>query len=313
MICEKIQKKIFLCKKSEDIPPECEWTRYAGYYPTNSKPWRIIAKTACDIAENKIKEGKTRIFSSLLDHRIQSFKSTPGQVAPHFYNKVRNYELDSQNEKDLNIKKFMEWKLKGAVYQLEREKKTTGRTRNNMNASIVEEVPTLSHQLNKLSDIIKNKNLPSERKQQLINKISYQYIPSIQSKLNKRDQFLKYYKNVVNADDEFFKTPIGHSGNLSSNRRDEDLPDIEKKSIKIHKEYFKYSDMREQSLIPFLTLSNQIYENCIEMSRYNSNHMFLTLLRENDSLSPIIDECSKKSDHYLGCLIFEILKSTEGQ
>ena len=134
-----------------------------------------------------------------------------------------------------------------------------------MSTSTIERVQTLSDWLNKLSKNILN--LPSSKiKQQLRNKINHQYVPSIQSKLNKRKRFLKYYKHIIDTPADFFKIPIRRDSDWSLNMYHEDLPDSEKRWVKIHKGYFKYSDMREQSLIPFLTLSHQIYEKCIEMS-----------------------------------------------
>lgn len=56
---------------------------------------------------------------------------------------------------------------------------------------------------------------------------------------------------------------------------------------------------------------NFIDRICNEISKhqsFDSDHTFFHFLRKNDSFSLIVDECSLKADHYLGCLIFEILK-----
>lgn len=124
MIVERTKEKVFLCEKLEDTPSEYEWTRYAGYYFVNSKPWRIIAKVACDIAiqETETKNEKRSLFSSLLSHKIEVFSAHYGEVSPHFYNKVERAQSDLNNESDSEIKEFMRWRWEVAKKDLEKEK-----------------------------------------------------------------------------------------------------------------------------------------------------------------------------------------------
>ena len=124
LIVERITNKIFLCEKLEDTAPEYEWTRYARYYSINSKPWRVIAKIACNIAlnETKIEREKYSIFSSLLNHKVQTFSSHPGEVSPYFYSKVERTQSDFFNESNPNIKEFMRWRWECAKRELERAK-----------------------------------------------------------------------------------------------------------------------------------------------------------------------------------------------
>ncbi|MDE0118557.1 MAG: hypothetical protein OXM55_00930 [Bdellovibrionales bacterium] len=122
MITNRLQNKKFLCRQVEDIPLEYEWTRYAGYYHTNSEPWRIIAKVACSIAIQKTEQEKKSIFSSLLNQKIQTFKGIPGKVPPYFYNKVERAEIHLNKEDDDSVlKEFMEWRLKGTKEKLKLE------------------------------------------------------------------------------------------------------------------------------------------------------------------------------------------------
>ena len=117
MIVKRIQDK-----KLKDIPLEYEWTRYAGYYHTNSEPWRMIAKIACNVAVTKNKQEKKHIFSSLLYHGIQTFKGGGyGEVPPYYYEQVKEAELDFDKETDPNIKEFMQWRLEGTKARLKIE------------------------------------------------------------------------------------------------------------------------------------------------------------------------------------------------
>ena len=115
LIVERINNENFSWKKQKDTAPEYEWTRYAGHYPVNSKPWRAIAKIACDIAINKTRNEKEKysIFSSLLDLKPQTFSSHPG---------VERTQSDFSNESDPNIKEFMKWRWEYAKRDLEEEK-----------------------------------------------------------------------------------------------------------------------------------------------------------------------------------------------
>lgn len=124
MLVERIKKGVFLCEKLEDTPSEYEWTRYAGYYFVNSKPWRMIAKVACGIAiqETETKNEKLSLFSSLLSHKSEVFSAHYGEVSPHFYNKVERAQSDLNNESDSEIKEFMKWRWEVAKKDLEREK-----------------------------------------------------------------------------------------------------------------------------------------------------------------------------------------------
>ena len=121
IVCNKINKKEFLCETLEDIPRECEWTRYAGHYYINSKPWRRIAKVACKIAVEKTETEREYIFSDLMDKQIETFKGAPGRVPNYFYNKVEKARRDFNEEIDSNIKKFMRWRLKNNEKRLEGE------------------------------------------------------------------------------------------------------------------------------------------------------------------------------------------------
>ena len=122
LITEQITSKKFLWEKLKDIPPEGEWTRYAGYYPINSKQWREIAKTACKVAIDKTETEKKSIFSSLLEQKPQVISGSLNEVAPYYYIKLDQAKSDFSNETDQNIKEFMKWRLKVAEKELEEEK-----------------------------------------------------------------------------------------------------------------------------------------------------------------------------------------------
>ncbi|MDE0152174.1 MAG: hypothetical protein OXK80_06760 [Bdellovibrionales bacterium] len=122
MICEKIQEKTFLCEPLKDIPKECEWIRYAGYYPINSKSWRKIATLACKIAVTKSDKQKNFIFSDLLSQTVETFSGAHGEVPKYFYSKVANAQKDFEQERDPNIIEFMKWRLDRDEKRLETEK-----------------------------------------------------------------------------------------------------------------------------------------------------------------------------------------------
>ena len=122
LITKKINDKVFLWKQLKDTAPEYEWTRYAGYYPINSRQWRVIAKTACNCAIKKIEKEKISIFSSLLDQEPQVITSRLGEVSPYYYSKVEKARSDLAIENNQNIKEFMKWRLKLAEKELEDEK-----------------------------------------------------------------------------------------------------------------------------------------------------------------------------------------------
>ena len=124
LIVKRIKDKEFSDKKWEDTSPIHEWSRYGGYYSINSKAWRVIAQEACDIAINKTQKEKEKIsiFSSLLNHRIQTIFSNYGEISSYYYNKVEDAKSDFNKESDPYIKEFMKWRWNSAKKELEREK-----------------------------------------------------------------------------------------------------------------------------------------------------------------------------------------------
>ena len=119
MIAEKIKNKE-LFNKNNEFPGELTWSDYAGYYPINSTPWRVIAKEACKSAREKSSSHKEQIFNSLLKPTY-SFVTTVGEVAPYFINQLEDAEKDLKKEKDDQLKEFMEWRLSLAKNQLQKE------------------------------------------------------------------------------------------------------------------------------------------------------------------------------------------------
>ena len=122
LIVSKLKNQEFVWE-TEGLKDGYEWYRYAGYYPVNSAPWRIIATETCRIASQlSTIEARRRLYSALLDHRIQSYSGTAGEVPHVFVSAVECAINDEKNETDGVLKEFMTWRREVAEKELEREK-----------------------------------------------------------------------------------------------------------------------------------------------------------------------------------------------
>ncbi|MCP4104700.1 MAG: ATP-binding protein [Desulfobacteraceae bacterium] len=95
------------------------WSRYAGYYPKDSESWRTIAVAACKLS-NKLREReRIRIYSSLESQKVKVRSRPVGEMDPWYENELQNVRLELENEKDQELLKYRQWKLKVAEAEYE--------------------------------------------------------------------------------------------------------------------------------------------------------------------------------------------------
>ncbi|MFC2145801.1 hypothetical protein ACFLRT_00405 [Acidobacteriota bacterium] len=122
LIVEKIRNREFQWEYDKTDNTGYEWIRYAGYYAINSTPWRIIAIEACKLANELDDEQKKSVYSALLEQGARFWSGTPGEVPSHLVHAVNEAKKDLENEAEEILKGFMNFRLKVAEEDLNREK-----------------------------------------------------------------------------------------------------------------------------------------------------------------------------------------------
>jgi hypothetical protein len=122
LIVEKIRNREFQWEYDKTDKTGYEWIRYAGYYPINSTPWRIIAIEACKLANELDDEQKKSVYSALLEQGARFWSGTPGEVPNYLVHAVNEAKKTLENETEEILKGFMNFRLKVAEEDLNREK-----------------------------------------------------------------------------------------------------------------------------------------------------------------------------------------------
>lgn len=94
------------------------YARVAGMYQIGSDAWRQVAKPVIDRALTKSGRARYSLFSSLTDHRPQSWSGTVGEVPAIFVSELRTAEANRDAETDPALREFWDWQVKAAEYSL---------------------------------------------------------------------------------------------------------------------------------------------------------------------------------------------------
>ncbi|OQA88369.1 MAG: hypothetical protein BWY28_01583 [bacterium ADurb.Bin236] len=105
--------------QSKDADAVWKWSRIAGQYPMNSDAWRKMAISACRFADRADEKTRLDIFVSLIERKIEGWSSSPGEVPPHFYEKVEKARQMLESETDVFLKSFWEWNHENAQSELQ--------------------------------------------------------------------------------------------------------------------------------------------------------------------------------------------------
>ncbi len=85
------------------------WVRFAGYYPSNSPAWRIIAAAAIEKVAPLPLQERGRHYAALLDAGIKSSSYAVGQMDPAPIESLKARKAELAQESDPRFIPFREW------------------------------------------------------------------------------------------------------------------------------------------------------------------------------------------------------------
>lgn len=104
--------------------------RIGGAYLLNSAPWRTIAKSVVQVAQQMEERRRGPLFHELTDPQVRSYSCQPGEVPEDFIEEVSSARQLLDQETDADFRLFWQWNLNAAEaglrYEVEQVKEERG-------------------------------------------------------------------------------------------------------------------------------------------------------------------------------------------